>query len=160
MSNKITVSGANLPVMQMHIEGTPALVEEARKQLAALGATVIDAEVGYKGSGYTAIETDLEDGVDQLTRRIEDPHYVSGGKVRLLCGYVGPMQSAVECDARDTQRIVDFLARFNALCDSFKVNGRRASFRTTADFKTINKAAVMLECQATPNHLTGRFGSR
>lgn len=156
----MTVHGSNLPTMQMHIEGTPALVEEARKQLTALGGTVVDATVHYKGSGYTAIETDLEDGVNELTRRIEDPHYVSGGKVRLLCGYVGPMTINAEVEAGHAQNFIDLLAKTGAIVDNVKLDGHRCTFRTNADGKAIARTAAILDCRAHANNQVSRFGYR
>src|ERR1041384_5642064 len=153
-----TALATHLPTMQMHIEGTPELVATARHALIARGATVISAEGTWQGRGYAAIRTDLEDGVSQLVLQIEDPHYVTGGSVRLTCGYVGPMVNSVRLQTRHAQSVIELLTAAGALVDAVQAEPNWTTFRPDAAAKACKQVAAILDCQVSVDSIAQRWG--
>lgn len=149
-----------LPVMNTHIEGTPALVALAITRLARLGAVILPADVHYQGSGYRAIETNLEDGIPELCREIDDAAHKAKTGARLLWGYVGPMTLSVRLPTRNAQRFIETLTTSGYLVDGVQLSPNWTTFRTNTDSRTLNKLNVVLEAEANVNQLPGRFGTR
>lgn len=160
MTNSTIAPPAGLPTMNSQVEGTPTWMDRVIALLKAAGGVVVPAPVHYQGSGYTAIHTDLEgDAFDHIVRSVSDEAYAAKTG-RVLWGYIGPMTCTVRVETRGAEVVLAAVAKTGALVDSVVTDRNWTTFRSNVDAKTLHKISVVTEVQATPNHLTGRFGYR